>query len=325
MAYAPRALANIYQQWATQLSAGLTLVQTLRIGGGLPRGEGNRLADLAEGGQPIPRLFDAASEWLPRHDRPLLIAGAHSGRLPRILVHLAHRYEQLHRTRSKLLQASLYPILVYHFAALVFPLVLNIDFQKGLDLTISGYCLQVLLWLTPLWGTALWLNWLVKRESPLADVIFSLLPVVASYRRHQRLADFSFALGQMLEAGASIDAAWHEAANTARSRPIRRAADQVLQVIAARQAPGPKLGEHPVFPEDFRTRYLTGELTGSLEHALAGLATDYQARAETRLNVVAIVYPLAVFGAVGLLVALVVIRFFMGYYGMIADLADGKF
>lgn len=308
----PDKLSVLYRQLAQQLAAGLTLAQALRAPSPAPSGDAFRLAAMAEAGRPVADIVGAAGAWLPATDRPFLIAAAGSGRLPLVLANLADRHAQIGATRRKMVFASLYPLAVFHFGALVLPLVRMIDFQRGLQWSAPGYVAGVALIILPVWGGAALLRTLVRRGHPAAHALLDLLPAVGGYRRHQALADFSFALGVLLEAGAPIGRAWREAGGIARSPRLRRAADAMVGHIELGRAPGERLTP-PVFPAEYVARYRTGETTGGLETALLSLAADHQQRANDRLAAAAVLYPALLFSAVAAMVGYIVIGFVLNY------------
>lgn len=280
---------------------------------------------MIEGGASIHAVVDSAAGWLPRHDRPFVLAAAGSGRLPLVLNNLADRHEQLGATQRRVFMACLYPAFIFHFAVLVFSLLRIISSEKGLQgLSVGNLLGGALMILVPIWGGVALLAYLVRQENRLASAFLDLLPAIGGYRKNQALADFAFALGNLLEAGAPIGRAWVESGRIARSRSILAASQTTGLQIEQGLAPGAQLSRHPVFPSDFVARYCTGEVTGSLEHALIKLAADYQERANQRLHAATLLYPGLLFASVALMVAYIVIRSVMGYVGTLNQLMDGR-
>jgi type II secretory pathway component PulF len=319
----PAKLSPLYHQLAQQLGAGLTLAQALRAPSPAPAADTRRLAGLAEAGRPVDEVLGSAGSWLPAEDRPFLIAGAASGRLPRVLTHLADRHAQLATTRRRLLIGAVYPVGVFHFAALVLPFLRMIDFERGFSGSVASYLAGVAWLLVPAWALFFLFVWGVKRGVWLAHALLDLLPAVGGYRREQALADFSFALGILLEAGTPIGRAWDEAGRIARSPRLRRAAVRIGARIEQREAPGGHLEATRAFPHDFVARYQTGEMTGSLEATLLALAADHQERARGRLAAAAVLYPGLMVAAVIGMVGYTVISFALKYVGALERLLGG--
>ena len=323
MSLSPQKLSLFYRQLGQQLSAGLTLVQALRMPSPAPLGDCQRLAAQAEAGHSVRTLVASAGPWLPEQDRPFLTSSAESGRLPRILENLAERYAQLHAIRVRVALACAYPLVVYHLGALVFPFLRLIDFQQGITWSLAGYLGGVFCLLLPVWGGGTVFYLLVQKGHPFALGLLDRLPAIGGYRKNQALADFAFALGNLLEAGAPIGSSWLDAGRCARSPQIETASRHVHSIIEQGLAPGPRLAATAVFPGEFIARYMTGETTGNLESALLKLSADYQAKANQRLLVASMLYPGVLFGLIALLVALFVISFYASYFNALNAMANG--
>lgn len=316
-------IAAFYHQLAQQLAVGLTLAQSLRTASPAPAADTARLAALAESGQAVANVIAGAGDWLPAEDRPFLVAAAAAGRLPMVLDHLAKRHERLEVTRRRIVLASLYPAGVFHFAALILPFLRMIDFEKGLSGGWPAYLGGVAWILIPVWAAFIALFWLARRRNPVVIALLDRLPAIGHYRRNQALADFSFALGLLLESGVSIGLAWRTAGNIARSPRIEAAARKIDAVVEQGLSPGAHLLATGVFDSAFVARYQTGELTGGLEAAMLALAADHQIEAERGLTRASMIYPGLLFAAVIAMVGYTVISFALRYVKMTTDMADG--
>lgn len=323
MPLSPAPLSQFYHQLAQQLSAGLTLAQALRAPSSAPADDTLRLAALAESGVSISEIVANAGDWLPSSDRPFLVAAAQSGRLPRVLINLAERHAQIAQTRRRVALACVYPVGVFHFTAFIFPFLRLINFETGLNWSLSAYLGGLLAILLPVWGAVIVLWILIRRENPAALAFLDRLPALGGYRRNQSLADFAFALGNLLEGGAPIGGAWLTAGGLARSPRIAAAARTIHARIELGEAPGPHLLGTQAFPPAFVARYQTGETTGGLDTALLALAAEHQAAANRNLAAATLLYPAVLFGCVALMVAWIVLSFAMQYYGRINSLIDG--
>ncbi len=324
MPLAPRKLSVFYRQLAQQLAAGLPLAESLRAPSPAPSGDCFRLAELAESGQAVSAFLPTAGPWLPEQDIPFLIAGAQSGRLPQILAHLSDRHAQLHATRMRVALACAYPLAVFHFGALIFPFLRMIDFAKGFHGGLLGYLGGLAAILVPVWGGAALFYVLIRRRNPFALNVLDRMPAIGSFRKNQALADFSFALGHLLEAGLPIGQAWLEAGRIARSPRLLHASETISAAIGRGQAPSLHLAATQVFPPEFINRYRTGENTGSLDAALLALAADHQSQANLRLTVASMLYPALLFGAVALMVAYFVVSFYAGYFNSLNHIMDNN-
>lgn len=317
-------LSVFYRQLAQQLGAGLTLAQSLRAPSPAPAGDSFRLAARAEAGESLETIVASAASWLPASDRPFLVAAGRSGRLPLVLANLSERHAQIGSTQKRVLLACAYPVGVFHFGALVFSFVRMIHFDgSGIQGGVGTFLGAFLAIVLPVWTAAALLWFFTRRENPLALAFLNLLPAIGGYRKHQALADFAFALGNLLEAGSPIGDAWIEAGRIARAPRLRRVSERISRSIHEGLAPGPLLAATRAFPSEFVARYQTGETTGGLENALLALAADHQDVANRRLVVASMLYPGLLFGAVVLMVAYVIISFYAGYFGEINRMLDG--
>ena len=313
----------LYRQLAQQLSAGVTFSQALRAPSPAPSGDCFRLAAFAEQGATVAQIVAAAGNWLPERDRPFLVAGAESGRLPLVLANLADRHAQISATRRRVFFASAYPLGVFHLGAFMMPALRMIDFERGFVWSGADYVGGLLMVLVPVWGGGLLLWSLVRRGNPLATALLDLLPAIGGYRRNQALADFSFALGNLLEAGTPIGKAWVDAGRISRARRLRRASERIHGWIEQGLAPGAYLAKTGAFPAEFISRYQTGESTGSLEAVLLRLAADHQERANGRLAAASILYPSLLFAAVAAMIGYIVIGFVLKYVNTLNGLMNG--
>jgi len=316
-------LSAFYLQLSQQLGAGLTLAQSLAARSPAPAADCARLVRLIHDGETVAKVFTAAGTWLPEEDRPFLAAAAATGRLPLILRTLSERHAHIGTLQRRVAFSCLYPLGVLHFGSLVFALFRLINWETGIHWSTPGFIGGVLMILLPFWGSVIGLAVLMRRRNPLAATFLSLLPAIGGYRREQALADFAFALGNLLEAGAPIADAWHSAGEIANSPRIASAAAAVREQILRGGAPSAVINSQRVFPHDFVALYQTGEVTGSLDKNLIHLAEIHQDRARQKLAFAAVLYPGLLFFAVAALVLFIVISAYSGYIGNINKMLDG--
>jgi general secretion pathway protein F/type IV pilus assembly protein PilC len=303
-----------YLQLAQQLEAGLPLIAAIRSNAGAPAAGREALASRLEQGEPFSNAIGATGSWLPRDDRPFLATASSSGRLPRTLRNLSARHSQLAAASSRVVLACVYPVGVLHVALLMFPVLRMLDWEGGgFRWDGAAWLGSVACTLLPLWALAITARVLAKRESPLFDRVLRLLPVLRRYRREQSLADFSFALGNLLEAGAPIGEAWATAGRASRSPVLDAAARSIRETIRQGRRPGERLEAFSCFPDDFVTLYRTGEATGQLDADLLRLSGLHQENANASLRMATLFYPGLIFAAVVVVVGYHIIRFVSGY------------
>lgn len=317
-------LAAWYLQLAQHLEAGLPLAGALRLsyGIGVPAADIESTARLIESGGTVDDAFRALRRWLPSADQRFLSAAAEAGRLPRVLRNLSARHAQYSSIKIRIIFACLYPLAILHVGILIFPALHMINWEKGFLWNPAAYTFSVAGMLVPLWSVILILFFLGRRQSPWLGRIGTMLPVFRSYIKAQTLADFSFALGNFLDAGLSIDRAWLAAGLISRSPELMAASESMSMTIEQGQAPGPRLQAEGCFPEDFIGLYRAGESTGQLEQNLLHLASLNQERANHQLKIATLVYPSILFIIVTGIIAYQIVSFYAGYFDMLTHLAS---
>lgn len=316
-------LARWYLILAQHLEAGVPLANALRFssGAGVPAREIEAVAALIEQGGSINDALRAFERWMPVADRRFFSAAAEAGRLPRVLRNLSARHAQSSSVKLRLLLASLYPLGVLHIGLLLFPVLRMINWEKGFFWDGSAYARALALTFLPLWGVLLTLGFLARRQSPVLGQLGRMLPLFRGYIKAQALADFSFGLGNFLDAGLPISRAWLAAGEVARSPELLSASQQMDTRIEHGEAPGSALSGYRCFPADFVALYRAGESTGQLEQNLFQLASLNQEQADHHLKLATLVYPGLLFLFVAGMVAYLVISFYSGYFKMLGDLA----
>lgn len=317
-----RRLAAWYIQLAQQLEAGLTLAESLRAaqGMGMPPATLSAMAATIDHGGSARDALATGAAHLPEPDRLALSASADAGRMPQTLRALAARHEQLGAAKMKILLACLYPAALLHLAMLVLPLLLMIDWKKGLQWSTPRYVGSVLALAVPLWALIATAVILVRKQNPMMRRLATLLPGLGGYVRAQALSDLAFALGSFLEAGIQIGPAWKAAGGVSRSPQLRRASEAIVAAVDRGQPPGVHLGSWACFPPDFVAPYRNGERTGQLDTTLIRLAAQYQDAASRALTIVMGLYPTIIFLLVAGVIGYLVIRMYAGYLDALVDL-----
>jgi type II secretory pathway component PulF len=280
------------------------------------------MAQTIEHGGSVDDALRSAGRWLPLADLFALTAAAHAGRMPGTLRNLAGRHQQLGAAKLRVVMASLYPLGILHFGLLLLPVIRMIDWEKGFQWSTVAYVRTLAMTLIPLWTVAAFLVVLARRQNPVLVKTAGFLPAIGSYLRSQALADFSFTLGNLLEAGVPVGRAWATTGLITASPPLKSAAIVMEQTVESGQAPGSKLGTTPCFPADFVALYRTGENTGQLEANLMRLAANYQDAANRALSLATMLYPILVFLVVAAGVAYFVISIYAGYLKALVKMTE---
>ncbi|MEM9226840.1 MAG: type II secretion system F family protein, partial [Verrucomicrobiota bacterium] len=265
MSLSHKTLSAWYLQLSHLLEAGIPLPQAIITATGpAPRYRDELAAPLNEGQNPVD-LFSEGVTWLPKTDSELLRAGAMSGRLSQACLALSERHERLGEDLSRIIMASLYPLLVLHLGILVVSLLSMLDPTKGLDFNAGLYVAKVMIVLGPLWAFMFLIAFLVQNESPIIYRVVNWMPGLRGYQKNQNLADLAFALKGFVEAGLPIGESWSSAGDTVHDKALRSASRALKVVVNQGQLPSEHLFRLGCFPPEFISLYKTGEQTGLLE------------------------------------------------------------
>ena len=321
MALGHKVLASFYLQLAQNLEAGMPLATALSETAGLPIAIRQKMADAIEGGSSVEQSLEWASALLPRAERPLLLAAAASGRLPPTLRRLAERHSQLRAIQLKAALACAYPLCLLHFGLFIFPVVRALLSGQAQKLTVSGYIVAVGLSLLPVWGIAIWLVVLARRESPWFGRLMDWVPFFRGYSRSQALADFTFTLGHLLTAGVILGEAWRIAGLASSSPALRAASQKMHKVTTQGEPPGLHLSRYPCFPKDYVGLYRAGELNGQLDHNLHLLAEQSHEHSKLCLQLAAKFYASMVFLLVAGTIGYIAVSTYAGYLQGLSNLS----
>ena len=307
---AHKTLADWYHQLAGQLNAGIPLAEAIGNAAGPGAKSRQSLAAAIASGRPLREVLGEAPAWLPRADRVFLLAGAEGGKLPAVLTRLSERHERIRANQLKVVLGLIYPLAVFHFAALILPLVSMIDFESGFQWDQTRHAVGTAALLGPLWALIGLVVLMAKIESPVLPALLRSIPILRTYAKTQALADLGYVLSTLVNAGVPAPEAWRTAARLQTDPRLHRAVRRMEPVFQAGGDPGAELAKHRCFPDDFRAFYQSGARTGKLDETLATAASRQQERANRAMTTAAIVYPSIVLLLVG---AFLVINIFSIY------------
>ncbi|WP_269523880.1 type II secretion system F family protein [Coraliomargarita parva] len=306
-------LAEWYQQLAQLLEAGMTLAESIRQAGGPPLRDRIRLAESIEAGTSLEQAFAARHNWLPRADRVFLLTAHETGRLPQTCARLGERHRGISGNLLKLVVGLLYPLGVFHIAALILPLVPMIDYENGFHWNWMQHLLGTAALIIPLWTFIALMALMAKIESPVLPRILRCLPLLRRYSKAQAMADLSSSLGTLIEVGISAPQAWRTSATLVNDPAIRKAIRRLEPVFASGDDPAHTLDQYPCFPTLFVTLYRTGARSGSLDHSLHQAGQNFQDEANRAMTFAAFLYPSAVMALVAAIIIYSIFKIYGGY------------
>ena len=302
------ALAAFYEQLASMLRAGLTVVRSLdslsqQAGSGsirrrlpammLHTSEGG---DLAGAFALFPQLFD------PVHVA-MIHAAEQGGRLDETLQALSESCKRRSRLIKTFITAVAYPVLLLHFAFFALPFIERL---RGTD---SPYW-EVALPRFVVFYAALFLLFIGPRvlrqftaTSYMLDVVRSFLPLISGVSEKLAISRMARAMDGLYGAGMTLIETLPVAANACGNeifrRRIRRMAPMMTEGMPLSEAMRAVGG----FPPTFVNMIATGEEGGQLSTMLANAADYYENEAETTLKRAAVVLPVIIYICVAVYIA----------------------
>lgn len=272
---------DLYRGLASLLRAGVApreAIRSLRANGTLSEPWATPVAAAAERGAPVAEtLAPVASP----EERAILEAAEATGRLDVNLDRLAQLRERRASLQRSLLTDLWYPILLFHAAALILPVVPA--FQKSRSFFGADWLIGVLAILAPVY-LLVGLRFLLVRtpEGRRRERRFlEFLPGFGNAARHRRRAEFAGVLAAAYEAGISLETGLRMAGRVSGEGEAEAAA----RVVAS----GRSLGEavKGLVEEADQARISTAEMAGELTAALESLAAGHaEAAAEIQRRAV---------------------------------------
>lgn len=317
--------SDLFHQLGQMSAAGLGFIAAVQILQRNPpqasmRAPLGRALAMLQDGYGITESFTRAGAELSTFDLALIEAGEKSGRLPECFQLLSQYYNDRADLVRKVIGFTIYPIFIFHFAVLIFPVSTFTDLiLKG---QVLGFVAQKFFILAPLYLMALTIYFAMQTTHgelwrSMVERILGAVPILGPARQSLAVSRLSIALESLLNAGVTVIEAWELAAAASGSPALRRVVADAKPHWEAGVPPGDTVAERPEFPPAFASLYKSGELSGRLDDALRRSHTLFHEEGSRKLK-------RFVFGTAGLLVGLVfamaafqIISFWAGYFQQI--------
>ena len=328
-------LAIFSRQFATMISAGLSLLRALNIlteqtaNKELARVLGVVRTDIESGSS-----LSAGMAKHPDAFPPLMVnmckAGEVGGFLDTVLQQIAKNYEAEVRLRGKVKSAMTYPVVVLCIAVIsvIGMLLFIVPTFEDLFETLGGelppptrvlVALSGLLriFIVPLVllgfvGLGVWAK--VKRRERVRNVVDPLklkLPIFGNLFAKIALTRFARNLGTMMSSGVPILQSLDIVAQTTGSIVIERATREVQESVRVGESLTLPLSRHPVFPPMVVQMMAVGEETGALDAMLEKIAEFYDQEVEaTTESLTALIEPLMI-AFLGAIVGSMIVALYM--------------
>ena len=245
----------------------------------------------------------------------LVRAGERTGGLDVIFKALADWFETRQKLNNRIISGMAYPILLFHFAAIIIPCI---TFLIG-KTTVAGTLLNIAVFLCPpyliLFAYLLIdrFKYLFKTEIP---VVFSRMalgiPVFGNLFRKMDHAQFFGVFSLAMDSGISIKESINLGAESCRNQYVRKA---FLQTASKIEEEGCNFTEAfaACMPEEQSSMEFsmleTGEQSGKISDSAKHVANAYNEEAQLALNIIANIVPKIVYFIIVIYMALTIIRF----------------
>ena len=271
------------------------------------------MADRIQNGDTFENVIKNAPKWLPRADRYFLVAAAETGSLPRTLQNLADRHNHIGATQLKVVLGLLYPLAIFHLAALLLPLTGMIDYESGFQWNAASFVGKVLMIVVPVWLLLALIYYLSKSAHPLLPRLLRCLPLLKKYSERQALADLSYSIGTFIGAGVPAPTAWRTSARIVNDPRFIEVVAQLEPTFAIGGDPSEELKRFKCFPPEFGAFYKSGATSGKLDSNLLRCGENFQVEANTAMTLAAMVYPSLLLALIAAFIISVIFNVFGDY------------
>lgn len=337
----PRERVTLLNQLAVGLSAGLPLVNALRVveeqaESSAVRGLVSRLASAVTSGQSLSEAMVDERRTFDTMQVSMVRAGETAGVLDEIMASLAGFAERDLELREKLRAAAIYPLMVVGLGIVsilvilifILPRIMGVVGETGAALPLPT---RILMGLTetlrsPLGiglgvvavagAVGLW-RWSTTPGGTLwLDTMKLRLPLIGPATRRVAVSRFARTLGTLSSAGVRITEALPIVRDTLGNEALAQHVDHAAHEIARGAGIADQLKESGQFPPMLIQVIAMGERTGRLDELLMQTATSYDKETAAALQRVMAVVPVLFILALALVVAFILAAALLPIIGM---------
>lgn len=311
-----KSVSSWFFELSESLTAGFSPSESVGLADGIPKKFGASLSQRFESGSSWTAAFDEVCPFLQSGERSIITAAEISGNLPAVFKELGEVRKEAASFQTRIKLASLYPIGILHFAALLFPLEYVVNGE------IEAYLVSVGMILVPLWVLLGVLNIAFKVSPRFMKLVQSVLPIVRSYSINRDLTRFCRTFAACVRSGVSVETCWQWALDAADSSRLEKEGQLAIRAVKAGRPASEGFAEKGGFPKELKQQYRIGERTGSLDVNIERVAEMYSGIAKKRLFLATLVYPQILFLVIAVFVAIKVISFYKGYFDGVLDILE---
>ncbi len=323
------------RQMATMVSAGLTVLKTIRILA--IQTENKKLAVIldkvardVESGYSLSTSLAKHSQTMPPLLIGLVAAGESGGFLDQALENIAGTLERDNELKSTVKSALTYPVAVLIMAllAVIAMLIWVVPVFKTMFDRLGGQLplpTQILVWMSPVaaWGSPFLviglffgMRWWRKNKSlpklrQVVDPLKLKIPVLGPLMRKLLMARFTRNLSSLVDAGVPMLQAFTLVSDTADNWLMQDALGRIQSSVRLGSSVSAPMNSEAIFPPMVTRMIAVGEESGSLSTMLSKIADFYDNEVKaTTAQLTALIEPLMV-AVVGLIVGGMVISLYL--------------
>ncbi len=328
----PRELAlraELYHQMSSMVKAGLGLPSVIEQLAKHPPKQSFReplsiVVQHLRQGQTFTEALTKTGDWVTKFDISLLEAGERSGRLPECFQMLSAYYRERAELAYSLIQRLAYPVFLFHFATLIFPVTSLVALVK--EGAVVQFLLGKVLILGPVYAIV-FLTLLAGQGRhgegwrSMVEQVLHLVPVLGTARRSLAMARLAASLEALLMAGVNTIEAWMLASAASGSPAVHRTVLSWQRNLENGDFPSELVNRSDVFPELFGNLYHSGEVSGKLDESLGRIYTFYQEEGSRKMRNFLTVLGVGITIAIMLGIAFSIISFYIGMFNQVGNAA----
>ncbi|MFN3189776.1 MAG: type II secretion system F family protein [Aureliella sp.] len=322
--------ANFCRRLGIGLRAGVDILRVLetetKTGTAEHREVMKKVTQRIHDGDSLAKAMEASPGYFPKLLTQMVSASELGGRMDEMFHYMADYYDQLKQTRASFVSQISWPLIQLGMAIIIIGLVILLQGLLGTGSTydasgvgLSGtsgfmvYCLVVGGTLAGilLVSYGLWKNWF-NCHTVLVPLV-QRIPVLGAAFVTLALSRLSMTLSMLLNAGVEAKRAARQAFLSTGNFYYISGMDRTLAAIDKGSSFGDSFDASKVLPEEFVEGVRVGELSGTETESLDRLAMQYQERAKSALNTIAMIASFTIWLGVMLLIAFMIIRMALQY------------
>ncbi|MCD6048822.1 MAG: type secretory pathway protein [Verrucomicrobia bacterium] len=332
MIITPRELAlraELYHQMSSMVKAGLGLPSVIEQLAKHPpkrsfREPLNIVVQHLRQGNTFSDSLAKTGDWVTQFDTSLIEAGERSGRLPECFQMLSDYYRERAELANSLIQRLAYPVFLFHFATLIFPVSSLVALVK------EGAVLQFVIGKIFILGPVYALVFLTLLAGQgrhgegwraFVEKVLHMVPVLGKARRSLAMARLAAALEALLMAGVNTIEAWMLASAACGSPAVHKRVLSWKRNLENGDFPSELVNKAPEFPELFGNLYHSGEVSGKLDESLGRIYTFYQEEGSRKMRNFLTAFGVGITILIMLGIAFSIITFYIGMFQQIGNAA----